>query len=451
MSATAINQSATAIKRPATAVNKSATAVQRSVLNIEQIRHQFPALQQQVDGVTPVFFDGPGGAQVSQPVLDAMTGYLGRYNANLGGAYFSSKHTVALMAQARQAAADLYNAAHSNEIIFGANATSLCFSLSRAIARDWQAGDEIVVTALDHYSNVSPWVLAAEEKGVKVHLIRVNEKDCDLDYPHLAEALNERTRLVACTYASNTTGSIVDMTRVIELTRSQSPALIWVDAVHYAPHNSIDVQALDCDFLVSSAYKYFGPHMGVLYGKSDVLAALKPYKVAPAKNIDPNRWETGTANYEGLAGFIAAVDYIASLGAQVTSPGDAPSDSRRSQLEAGYHAIADYEQQLSTAFLHKLNSYPNIRLFGLKDSCDANRRTPTFAFRIEGIAPRAVSEFFGQHHMCIWDGNFYAQGLYEQLGLTEVGGVVRVGCMHYNTTEELDHFFSLLDHFLAQV
>lgn len=416
-----------------------------SALDLNQIRARFPALQQQVDGVTPVFFDGPGGAQVSQSVLDAMVGYLGRYNANLGGAYFSSEKTVDLMTKARQAGADLYNAADSNEIIFGANATTLCFTFSRAISRDWKAGDEIVVTALDHYSNVSPWVLAAEEKGVKVHLVRVNEADCDLNYDHLAAVLNENTRLVACTYASNTTGSIVDMPRVMELVKARTQAITWLDAVHYAPHCAIDVQALGCDFLISSAYKYFGPHVGVLYGKADTLASLKPYKVAPAKDVDPNRWETGTANYEGLAGFIAAVDYIASLS------GMDESTSRRKRLDAGYAAIAAHEQMLSTLFLEKLNSYPNIRLFGLKDGSDAQRRTPTFAFRIDGVEPRAVSEFFGKHHVCIWDGNFYAQGLYEQLGLTEVGGVVRVGCMHYNTAEELDRFFSLLDHFLAQV
>jgi len=413
--------------------------------DINQIRQQFPALQQQVNGETPIFFDGPGGAQVSQSVLDAMVAYLGRYNANLGGAYFSSHKTVELMEQARAAGADLYNAADSNEIVFGANATSLSFTLSRAIARDWQPGDEVIVTALDHYSNVSPWVLAAEEKGVTVHHVRVNEADCTLDYDHLAELLSEKTRLVACTYASNTTGSIVDMPRVMDLVKSRSQALTYIDAVHYAPHSSIDVQALGCDLLVSSAYKYFGPHLGVLYGKSEVLAQLKPYKVAPAKDINPNRWETGTQNYEALAGFIAAIDYIADLS------GLDRSHSRRERLVAGYAAIAEYEQTLSTQFLQKLSSYPNIKLFGIKEGEQSVERTPTFAFRIDGVEPRAVSEYFGQRQICIWDGNFYAQGLYEQLGLTEVGGVVRVGCMHYNTTEELDRFFSVLDHFLAQV
>lgn len=415
-----------------------------STLNLDQIRSQFPALQQTVEGQTPIFFDGPGGAQVSQSVLSAMVEYLGRYNANLGGAYFSSHKTVELMADARQAAADFYNANTTEEIIFGANATTLTFTMSRAIARDWQAGDEIIVTALDHYSNVSPWVLAAEEKGVTVHKVRVNEADCTLDLDHLSQLLNDKTRLVACTYASNTMGSVVDMPAVMALVKQKSAAITYIDAVHYAPHQLIDVQELGCDLLVSSAYKYFGPHLGVLFGRADVLAKLKPYKVAPAKDIDPNRWETGTQNYEALAGFIAAIDYLASLATDNTLP-------RREQLVNAYQQINLHEQQLSALFLNRINSYPNIKVFGINAADRLADRTPTFAFRIEGIAPRKVSEFFGTQHICIWDGNFYAQGLYEQLGLTEVGGVVRVGCMHYNTAEEIERFFSVLDQFLAQV
>ncbi|WP_432474608.1 cysteine desulfurase-like protein [Amphritea sp. HPY] len=412
--------------------------------DLNQIRSQFPALQQEIGAVAPVFFDGPGGAQVSQSVLDAMVAYLGRYNANLGGAYFSSHKTVELMADARQAAADFYNAADSNEILFGANATTLTFTMSRAIAREWQAGDEIIVTALDHYSNVSPWVLAAEEKGVIVHQVRVNEADCSLDYDHLASLLNHKTRLVACTYASNTTGSVVDMPKVIALVKQHSQALTYIDAVHYAPHQLIDVQALGCDLLVSSAYKYFGPHLGVMYGKAEVLARLQPYKVAPAKDVNPNRWETGTQNYEALAGFIAAIDYLASLSSEVTV-------DRREQLVASYQQITLHEQKLSKLFLDRLNSYTNIKLFGIADASRLAERTPTFAFRIDNIEPRAVSEFFGQQHICIWDGNFYAQGLYDQLGLTDIGGVVRVGCMHYNSASEIDRFFTVLDQFLAQV
>jgi len=411
--------------------------------DITTVREQFPALQQQINGSTPVFFDGPGGSQVPQSVLDAMVGYLGRYNANLGGAYFSSQKTVELMQQAREAAVDLYNAESTEQIIFGPNATTLAFTFSRAISNEWQQGDEIIVTALDHYSNVSPWELAAAEKGVTVRQVRVNEADCSLDLEHLASLLNERTRLVALTCASNTTGSIVDLDQAIRIIRANSKALCYLDAVHFAPHKAIDVQALDCDFLVSSAYKYFGPHLGILYGRKEHLEQLTPYKVAPAKDVNPGRWETGTQNFEALAGFVAAVEYLASLSG---------SDllSRRKRLCNSYEMIEEYEQKLSAYFLDRLQRYSNIRLYGVATASRCNDRTPTFAFRIDGIEPRAVSEFFGQHHLCIWDGNFYAQGLYEQLGLTDIGGVVRVGCMHYNTFEELDQFFNLLDQFLQQ-
>lgn len=402
----------------------------------KHIRDQFPALQQENKGVIPIFLDGPGGSQVPNCVLNSVVSYLGSSNANLGGAYFTSKKTQSLMSDARQAAADLYNAPSTNNIVFGANATSLAFHFSRAIANTWQRGDEIIVTALDHYSNVSPWILAAEEKGVVVHQVPVVETDCTLDRQTLLRLINDKTKFVAVTHASNTTGSIVDVKGVVEDIKSHSEALVYVDAVHYVPHASVDVQALNCDFLVSSAYKYFGPHLGVLFAKESLLSSLSPYKVAPAKDENPGRWETGTQSFEALAGFISAVDYIASLS-------DLPvTKTRRERICAGYEQIIQHEKMLSSYFLSNLKDYAGIQLFGLSFSED---RTPTFAFRIEGIAPRVVSEFFAQYDVCIWDGNFYAQGLYEQLGLTDIGGVIRVGCMHYNSIHELERFFELLE------
>ena len=409
----------------------------KSALDLLAIRQQFPALNQQWQGQQPVFLDGPGGSQVSQSVLDAMMHYLGHYNANLGGAYFSSQKTVELMHNARLAAADFYHAAHANEIVFGANATSLTFHMSRAIARDWQAGDEIIVTALDHYSNVSPWEIMAAEKGATVHHVRVNADDCTLDYDHLASLLNNKTRLVAVTYASNTTGSIVDMPKVMALVKQHSQALTYIDAVHYAPHRSLDVQALDCDFMVSSAYKYFGPHLGVLYAKASVLSGLTPYKVAPAKDVDPNRWETGTQSYEALAGYIAAIDYLASLSSLTGL-------SRREQLIDAFAQIEQHEIQLSHSLIQQLSDIKGIQFFGITKLDALTNRTPTIAFRIDHIEPRTVTEFFAQHQVCLWDGNFYAQGLYEQLGLSDIGGVVSIGCMHYNTQAEITRFCTLL-------
>ncbi len=404
------------------------------MLNVQKIREQFPALHQKYEQVTPIFFDGPGGSQVPQSVLDNIVNYLSGGNANLGGAYFTSKKTDAVMSEARLAAADLYNAASPSEVIFGANATSLAFSMSRAIANTWQAGDEIILTALDHYSNVSPWERVAAEKGVIVHHAPVNEDDCSLDEVALLKLVNDKTRLVAVTYASNTTGSIVDLGDLIAKIKANYKPLVYVDAVHLVPHCSVDVQALDCDFLVSSAYKYYGPHLGVLYAKKVQQENLVPYKVAPAKDINPNRWETGTQSFEALSGFTAAINYLASLS-------DNKDASRRKRLETSYGLIQQWENELGEYFLKQLADFENITLYG-RDSSEG--RTPTFAIRIEGLAPSDVSTFFAQQQVCIGDGNFYAQGLYEQLGLTELGGVIRIGLMHYNEKHEIDRFFMLL-------
>lgn len=404
-------------------------------MELQKLRRQFPALMQQVNGQSPIFLDGPGGSQVPQSVLSAMSAYLGYYNSNLGGAFFSSDKTVSLMDNARQAVADLLNAPSKEQIVFGANMTSLTFSFSRALSRDWQAGDEVIVTNADHFSNVSSWRQAAEDKGALVQAVKINEADCTLDLEHYKSLLNDKTKLVAVTYASNTTGSINDIKQIVELAH-QVGALVYVDAVHYAPHELIDVQALNCDFLACSAYKFFGPHVGIVYGKREHLEGFTPYKVEPAKDVIPGRWETGTQSFEGLAGVIAAIDYIASLS---DLSEDAP---RRDRLAQAFVNTKEHEMALSAYFLKRLADFPQIRLFGIEDESRLAERTPTFALTFEGLAPREVSEFLGKQHMCVWDGNFYAQGLCEQLGVMDKGGVVRIGCMHYNTIEELEKLFS---------
>jgi cysteine desulfurase family protein (TIGR01976 family) len=411
-------------------------------MNLTKLRRQFPALMQQVAGKSPIFLDGPGGSQVPQSVLSAMSAYLGYYNSNLGGAFFSSEKTVELMANARQAAADLLNAPSRDQIVFGANMTSLTFSFSRAISRDWQTGDEIIVTNADHFSNVSSWQQAAEDKGVKVNAARINEADCSLDLAHFASLLNTNTKLVAVTYASNTTGSINDIQRIVAMAHEVG-ALVYVDAVHYAPHELVDVQSLDCDFLACSAYKFFGPHLGMVYGKSEHLEGFTPYKVEPAKDVIPGRWETGTQSFEALAGLIAAVDYIA----DISELDD--SHSRREKLTVAFAKTKQHEMALSEYFLTRLVNYPKIKLFGIDDLERLSERTPTFALTFTGLEPRQVSEFLGKEHICVWDGNFYAQGLCEQLGVLDKGGVVRIGCMHYNTIEELDQLFDLFDELLG--
>jgi cysteine desulfurase family protein (TIGR01976 family) len=407
-------------------------------MELQKLRRQFPALMQQVNGQSPIFLDGPGGSQVPQSVLSAMSAYLGYFNSNLGGAFFSSDKTVSLMDNARQAVADLLNAPSKEQIVFGANMTSLTFSFSRAVSRDWQAGDEVIVTNADHFSNVSSWRQAAEDKGARVHAVKINEADCTLDLAHYKSLLNSKTKLVAVTYASNTTGSINDIKQIVELAH-QVGALVYVDAVHYAPHELIDVQALNCDFLACSAYKFFGPHVGIVYGKREHLEGFTPYKVEPAKDVNPGRWETGTQSFEGLAGVIAAIDYIASLS-------DLPeSTSRRERLAQAFANTKEHEMALSAYFLKRLADFPQIRLFGIEDESRLAERTPTFALTFKDLAPREVSEFLGKQHMCVWDGNFYAQGLCEQLGVMDKGGVVRIGCMHYNTIDELEKLFSAFE------
>ena len=411
-------------------------------MELQKLRRQFPALMQQVNGQSPIFLDGPGGSQVPQSVLSAMSAYLGYYNSNLGGAFFSSDKTVSLMGNARQAVADLLNAPSEEQIVFGANMTSLTFSFSRVVSRDWQAGDEVIVTNADHFSNVSSWRQAAEDKGAHVHAVKINEADCTLDLEHYKSLLNEKTKLVAVTYASNTTGSINDIKQIVELAH-QVGALGYVDAVHYAPHELIDVQAINCDFLACSAYKFFGPHVGIVYGKREHLEGFTPYKVEPAKDVIPGRWETGTQSFEGLAGVIAAIEYIASLS-------ELPEcTSRRERLAQAFANTKEHEMTLSAYFLKRLADFPQIRLFGIEDESRLAERTPTFALTFEGLAPREVSEFLGKQHMCVWDGNFYAQGLCEQLGVMDKGGVVRIGCMHYNTIEELEKLFSAFEVLLA--
>ena len=400
-----------------------------------EARKQFPALQQKIKNKAVYFFDGPGGTQVPESVLTAMTDYLGQYNSNLGGHFFSSQKTASVVNKARKSAQALLNANSEDNIIFGPNMTSLTFQLSRAIGRDLQAKDEIIVTALDHYANVSPWQQVAQDKGVRIRQARINEQDCTLDYEHLLALINNKTKLVAITYASNLTGSIVDVKRVVDAAHAVG-ALIYVDAVHYAAHGLIDVQALDCDFLLCSAYKFFGPHLGIAYIAPRWLQTLMPYKVEPATNVGPGRFETGTLSFEALAGLIASVDYLAQWAE--------PTLSLRLRLQHSFFQYHQHEMQLKSYFLSKIAGQNKITLFGITNPSRLEQRTPTFAIRITGIAPVKVAQELGRHNICVWSGHLYALGLCAQLGILDSGGVIRIGFMHYNTEQEIDQLFTIL-------
>jgi cysteine desulfurase family protein (TIGR01976 family) len=400
------------------------------------LRPQFPALQQQVNGRTAVYFDGPGGTQVPQSVIEAMGGYLARGSSNLGGPFLTSQQTDEVVAGARAAVADFFNAANPEEIVFGQNMTSLTFAMSRALARTWQAGDEIVVTQLDHDANISPWLLAAEERGATVRWLDFDPVDCTLCLDQLPGLLSERTRLVAVTFASNAVGSITDVQRVVEMAHAAG-ALVYVDSVHYAPHGLIDVQALDCDFLVASVYKFFGPHTGALYGKYALLDRLQAYKVRPSSSKPAGKWETGTQSFESLAGVTAAVEYIAALGGQ--------DGTRRERLVQAMARIKAYEMELSDYFLREATKVSGLRVFGVTDVERLEQRTPTFAISLAAHTPEAVATLLGEQSMYVWHGHYYAVAVMERLGLLDKGGLVRVGFVHYNTAAEVDRLLAALN------
>src|SRR5437660_2601239 len=400
-------------------------------LDTAWVRAQFPSLKQRVNGHPAIFFDGPAGTQVSQQVIDAITDYLLRSNANNCGAFATSKRTDETIAEARVAMADFLNCS-SREITFGPNMTTLTFAFSRGIARDLKPGDEIVVTLLDHDANFAPW-LALEELGVVVRKVDIHECDCTLNMDDLRSKINSRTRLVAVGYAANAVGTLNDVQEVVRLAH-QAGALAFIDAVHYAPHGPIDVRALDCDFLACSAYKFFGPHIGVIYGKADLLKQFRPYKVRPQYDSLPDRWETGTQNHECLAGVTAAVDYLAGLGRKV-SPG---ITGRREALLSAYAAIQKHERILLTTLISGLLEIPGLKFYGIADAARFDQRVPTVAIRIDGYSPLQLAQYLGEQGIFTWDGNYFAINLTERLGVEKSGGLLRIGIVHYNTAQEVD-------------
>ncbi|HZO99448.1 MAG TPA: cysteine desulfurase-like protein [Terriglobia bacterium] len=405
--------------------------------DIEWVRAQFPALGQKVNSYPVAFFDGPGGTQVPERVIAAMREYLVSSNSNTHGAFPTSQRTDEVIQEAHQAIADLYGC-DPDEIVFGPNMTTLTFAISRAIGRDLKPGDEIVVTRLDHDGNVAPW-RALEERGCQVRTVDIDPSDCTLDMIDFSRQITERTRLVAAGYASNAVGTINDVREIVRLAHSVG-ALAFIDAVHYAPHGPIDVRRLDCDFLVSSPYKFFGPHLGALYGKREHLARLRPYKVRPAPDKLPDRWETGTQNHEGLAGVTGAIDYLAELGrrAQPTAP------SRRAALFAAYDSIRTYERLLIERLIPGLLSIPGLAFYGITDPAQFAWRVPTVAIRLAGHTPRELSKSLTRYGIFAWDGNYYALSLTERLGVESSGGMLRIGLVHYNTQQEVDRLLSVL-------
>jgi cysteine desulfurase family protein (TIGR01976 family) len=413
---------------------------------VSELRAEFPALQQTAGGYPLIFFDGPGGTQVHRSVIEAMSRYLTEANSNFHGAFLFSRRTDETVAVARQALADLFNASRPDEIVFGPNMTTLTFNLSRAIGRTLSSGDEIVVTRLDHDANIAPW-LALQERGVIIRHADFNPSDCTLDMTSLEMAINPHTKLVALGYASNAVGTINDVRRAAELAHAVG-AWVYVDAVHYAPHGPIDVQALGCDFLVCSAYKFFGPHLGVLYGRYGLLESLPAYKVRPADDAPPHKFETGTQSFEALAGVTAAVDYLASVGRRFGGEfsSEFPGfEGRRRDLKVAMVAIRAYERDLCQQFVAGLGEIPGLCIHGITDFAHFDRRAPTVSFTMEGLMPREIARRLSQANIFVWDGNFYALAVTKRLGLEGRGGLLRVGLAHYNTAKEVETLLGLLE------
>jgi len=412
---------------------------------IQQCRDQFPALAREQDGQPVIYLDGPAGTQVPQTVIDAISCYLSTCNANHGGMFATSRESDQWVNEAHQALADFVGADDPDEIIFGANMTTLTFAFSRALAQRWQPADNIVVTRLDHDANVSTWALAARDRGVEVRYADIHPHDCTLDIEDFKNKVDSNTKLVAVGLASNASGSINPVRELCQHAQDHG-ALTFVDAVHYAPHQLIDVQELGCDFLACSTYKFFGPHIGVLWGKKQLLTELEAYKVRPSAEELPDKWMTGTQNFACLCGARAAVDYLADLGRTVAADG---SLQRRSALESAYTAIVNYEMQLGQRLLEGLAGIEDLTIYGICDPERSDQRVPTVCITHPDWTSTELAEQLGNHGIFTWQGNYYALQLTETLQL-EPEGMLRIGLVHYNTEQEVERFISVLTGILKE-
>ncbi|MCA9089843.1 MAG: cysteine desulfurase-like protein [Planctomycetaceae bacterium] len=400
-------------------------------LNIEAIRQQFPAFDRH-EGDHPVaYFDGPAGSQVPQSVIDAVGHYMAHTNSNCGAPISTSQESDTTLQHAREALADFVGGSDPDEIVFGPNMTTLTLALSRTLGQTWGPGDEVVVTQLDHDANVTPWVLAAQRAGATVHHVPIDLTNCTLDQSAYARLLSPRTKFVAIGYASNAVGTVNPVKQMISAAREMG-ALTFVDAVHLAPHRLIDVAELQCDFLTCSAYKFFGPHVGVIWGRKDLLEELHPDKLRPSPATGPGKWMTGTANHEGIAGAAAAVNYLSSLGT---------GNTRRDQLATAFDAIACHENALRRRLLEGLQELTEFRLWGLGLNAPESSRVPTVSVTHTSLSPRDMATRLAHLGLYCWPGNHYAVPFTTAAGL-EPDGTLRIGLLHYNTVGEVDRLLA---------
>jgi len=408
-------------------------------LDLSAIRGQFPSLDRPA-----VFFDNPGGTQIAKHSLDRINRYLLECNANHEGAFATSQQSDAILHEAHAAMADFLNASSPDEIVFGQNMTTLTLHISRSLARMLDPGDEIVVTRMDHDANISPWMLVAEERGCKLTWVDFDVEDYTLKVDEFEKALENKPKIVAFGYASNATGTINPVRKLTKMAKDAG-ALVYIDAVQYAPHGPIDVQNIGCDFLVCSAYKFFGPHVGILYGKLELLKDLRAYKVRPAPNNPPGKWMTGTQNHEGIAGVLGALEHFEWLAGQFadTQKQSLTEDGftgRQLNLKAAMAAVRAYEFELSRALIEVVQAVSGTHIHGITGMKRLDERVPTVSFTLEGKHPRQIAEALGKEGFYVWDGNYYALAVTERLGIESSGGMVRVGAAHYNTLDEVARF-----------
>lgn len=414
--------------------------------DVNLVRSRFPSLSMKDGGMGRIFLDNPGGTQVAQPVLDRTIHYCTAMNANTGGIFRTSVDSDALLDEAHMAAADLLGAASGDEIVFGQNMTSLTFSLSRSIGRELSPGDELIVTRMDHDANVSPWLMMAEDCGVSVKWLDFNRETFRYDLDHLDALLSPRTKLVAVNYASNAIGTVNDVKAVTERAHAVG-AWVFVDSVQFTPHGVTNVQHIGCDFLACSPYKFYGPHQGILWGRRELLERLTPYKVRPASNDLPTRFETGTLSHEGMAGTLGAIEHLAWIGEHMGTPpatnvpaGTTPNHTRRANIEAAFGVIEPYEHELCGRLLDGLGDIPGIRVYGPGNE----GRVPTIALTKAGSTPVELARKLASHNIFAWEGHYYAIEVARHLGLLETGGMLRIGIGQYNTAEEIDRTLDVL-------
>jgi cysteine desulfurase family protein (TIGR01976 family) len=414
--------------------------------DLDLIRSHFPGLDRRYGNRPAVFFDNPAGTQMARRSIERMVDAMVHRNANLGGCFQTSVEAQALVDEAHEAARDFVNARSAREIVFGQNMTTMTFMMSRTLAREFSPGDEIVLTRMDHDGNVTPWVMIADERGLGIRWLDFDPETFEFDLASLEEVITPRTRLVAVNYASNVTGTINDVAAIAAAAKAMG-ALVYVDAVQYAPHGVIDVQALGCDLLVCSAYKFYGPHYGLLWGREELLERLTAYKVRAANDELPSKFVTGTTNREELAGVLGAMEYFAWFGSAIG--GAEAAASRRERIVAGVRAMQGHDQALALRLIDGLKRMPGLRIMGISDPAHVARRAPTVSFVLDGHDPAAIAKFMASEGIHVWDGHNYGVEPVARLGLLDKGGVVRVGPAHYNTLDEIGRFLEALDTYLA--